>query len=144
MTLSNIDLLVRCSRTFSPASGTPYTIMEYFSSRARWYSCTSSPSHLSFVFTNLCPSRLQVAHILLPLNIIVIIPSLPLQCQLHVYFLVVFRSTSVVLIPAPMHPQNFKNTPCSVSYLIMNLSLSKFPKGGTTRCVSLPCLYDHG
>ena len=97
-----------------------------------------------FVFTNLCPSRLQLAHILLPLNIIVIMPSLPLQCQLHVYFLVVSRSTSVVLIPTPLNPQNFKNTPRSVSYLIMNLLLSKFPKGGTTKCVSLQCLYDHG
>ena len=135
MAIPDIYLLARCSGTISPARGTsPYAIVGHFGSRATSYSYTSLSSHLPFVLTNLCLSRLQLAHIHIPLNLIVIMPSHSLQHQVHVRLLVVFRSTSVALIPTPINPQNFRNIPRSVLY---HLLLSKFLKGGTTRCVSL-------
>ena len=95
------------------------------------------PPHNGRLLHPLCLGRLQLLRILLPLNIAVIMPSHPLQDRVHVRFLVPFRSASVALIQQPMNPQNFRNTMCTVSYLVMNLPLSKFLKRMTNRHTSL-------
>ena len=93
------------------------------------------PHHLTYrlFLQPLYLSSLQLAQILLPLNIAVVKPSHLLQDQARVRFLVAFQSTSMALIPTLMNPPNFRKS----LRLIMNLPLSKFLKRMTNRSASL-------
>ena len=98
------------------------------------------PTYLFFP-RPLCPIPLQLTHTLLPLSIAVVTPSLFLQDQVHVRFVVASHLPSVVFDPTPWSPKSSSNSRDDLSSLIMNLLLLTFLKRTTNRCAFLQSYY---